>query len=285
MTKRPPTYQQRAKSHLSSYKRKRLGVRARGVWLRNGRPYPHILPQPLYQLNILETIRTQFFGHLSHREALHRDFHHLTSSQALCFNFFFPFVGLTGVSAEPLFRALRLPLRSIQDSGFEHVPDAEEGTNFDFWMTDGADEIFVEVKFTEGGFGRAKVDAKHLDKLEKIYRPRLEDKVRSEALDPPIFCANYQLLRNVAYTSPNAYSVFLLPRANDKLHKGIEFLQEVLRPAIKRRVRVIYLEDALQSLLTMASKLPPIAAAHQVMMVEKYLVPEAALLPDASPFR
>lgn len=42
------------------------------------------------------------------------------------------------------------------------------------------------------------------------------------------------------------------------------------------RVRVVYLEDALQSLVAMVGEMPPVVAAHQVMMVEKYVVPEAA---------
>jgi hypothetical protein len=142
-------------------------------------------------------------------------------------------------------------------------------------MTEGADGVFVEVKFTEAGFGTAKADAKHLKKLETIYRPRLQDKIHADALDPAVFFANYQLLRNVAYASAPAHIVFLLPRANDKLHKGIEFLREVLRPPIKERVRVVYLEEALQSLVDMIPELAPIVAAHQAMMVEKYLIPDA----------
>jgi len=100
-----------------------------------------------------------------------------------------------------------------------------------------------------------------------------DGKVTADALEPEFYCANYQLLRNVAYASPHAYVVFLLPRANETLSEGIELFRKVLLPAAKRQVRVIYLEEVLQSLVDMAPQLPPIVAAHQTMMMEKYLVP------------
>ncbi len=69
-------------------------------------------------------------------------------------------------------------------------------------------------------------------------------------------CSKPKLLRNVSYTSTHAYSVFLLPRANDRLHQGVEFLRAILRPATAERVRVVYLEDALESLLGTAPEMP-----------------------------
>ena len=97
-------FQQRAKQWLSTYKRDVLGVEEDGIWLRNRKAYPHILPQEKYQLNILPSFRDEFWKWFpSQRIQLHSDFHHLNSSQAVCFNLFFPMLrndgqGLWGVA-------------------------------------------------------------------------------------------------------------------------------------------------------------------------------------------
>ena len=88
------SYPKRLREHLSTYKRNRLGVKKDGVWVKNCKKYPHILPRKAYKLNILETIRSELWAHEKVRSlSLHRDFHHLNSSQSMAFNLFFPFFG------------------------------------------------------------------------------------------------------------------------------------------------------------------------------------------------
>ena len=86
-------YRDRVLPHLTNYKKHSLRVVEDGIWAksRSGQTYPHILPADQYRLNILETIRDAFFAYEeSHPIKFHTDFHHLNSSQALCFNLFFP---------------------------------------------------------------------------------------------------------------------------------------------------------------------------------------------------
>ncbi len=86
-----PSYAERMKAHLAAYKRHSLGVSEDGVWAKTGNSYPHILPTDRQQLNILEPFRHEFWAYCeAHKPAirLHRDFHHLNSSQALTFNLF-----------------------------------------------------------------------------------------------------------------------------------------------------------------------------------------------------
>ena len=48
-------YADKAKSHLSDYRRTRLGVCEVGIWKGNGKLYPHIFPEKLRFLNLIET--------------------------------------------------------------------------------------------------------------------------------------------------------------------------------------------------------------------------------------
>jgi len=81
--------------------------------------------------------------------------------------------------------------------------DAEEGTNFDFYIAFASSgRVCFELKLTEQEFGKADADAAHLKKLQDLYRPRLAGKVREEALAPESFFAQYQIMRNVAYADP-----------------------------------------------------------------------------------
>ena len=106
---------------------------------------------------------------------MHRDFHHLNSSQALAFNLFFPYFGMPHGSAEPLLRGLGLEPRPVHAWAFEEVPEPQEGTNFDFFVAFGSGQrLLVEAKLTETEFGTREADDAHRRKLTELYRPRLE---------------------------------------------------------------------------------------------------------------
>ena len=86
-------YQIRLRRHLSEYKLSRLGISEEGIWRRNGKRYPHILPESHRVENLLETYRADLDAYIERTSTLerHRDFHHLNSSQAMCLNLFYPF--------------------------------------------------------------------------------------------------------------------------------------------------------------------------------------------------
>ena len=273
------TYQARAKAHLAQWKLARLGVAENGTWQKNARPYRHILPRPLHRLNILEAVRSEFFAHRKTRRIkLHSDFHHLTSSQALCFNLFFPFLANPGVDAHPLLDALGVSWRGLADWWFEYVPTTPkgEGTNFDlFAESDAGERLYVEVKFTENAFGAVKPDDKHRGKLNSIYRPALAGKVRASALDEGYFFKHYQLLRNVSYADPvaGARVVFLLPRENDSLVKALEEFDRQLLDGVRPAISVVYLEDLLAVLTSSIRDERSHASACISLLKEKYIIP------------
>ena len=85
---RAEPYVERLKRHLAAYKRDVLGVAEDGIWSRNGRAYPHILPAAQRDLNLLAPLRAEMRAFLAATPTFryHMDFHHLNSSQAMCLN-------------------------------------------------------------------------------------------------------------------------------------------------------------------------------------------------------
>ena len=85
------TYVERAKVHLSDYRRTHLKVFKDGVSIQYKKPYSHILPQELSKLNLIESYRAEIHRFIEESGIrLHRDIHHLNSSQAACLNLFWP---------------------------------------------------------------------------------------------------------------------------------------------------------------------------------------------------
>lgn len=181
---------------------------------------------------------------------MHRDFHHLNSSQALAFNLFYPFSVVAADSACALTEALGIGGHA-RDWQFEAVPDAVEGTNVDvFWRSSSGARVFCEVKLSERAFGSAQADPRHCRKLTHIYRPRLQGLVDGSLLQERQFFRHYQLLRNISLLALDANSrvVFLLPEENEELHSGLKLVMDRLVAAARQRVRIAYLEDVLASL-------------------------------------
>jgi hypothetical protein len=242
------TYARRLKAYLAGYKRDILGIVEDGLWLQNNQPYAHLLPADKREQNVLEPIREQFWRYADTnalRTKLHRDFHHLTSSQAFAFNVFFPFFGMPWSQPEILLRGLGLPRRELADCKFEAIPDPDEETNFDFLSTstDGT-RLLVEVKLSESEFGRCEDDETHRNKLDTIYGERLRGKVQASALEKKLFFEHYQLLRNVSHLAAGDVLVFLLPRANSTTFKRAQkFVEEIVLESVRPAVRLVAVED------------------------------------------
>ena len=270
-------YRDRALQHLATYKQYHLGVLERGISTKTQKSYKHILPAHRSCLNILETIRAQFFGYRQrHPIKLHADFHHLNSSQALCFNLFFPFCCLPEADPVPLLRLLGVEATGLTQPKFEAPSPHRDYTTFDF-AADlvGGGRLLVEVKFTENEFGKSPDDPAHREKREHTYVPLLEGKVKPEALDPDVFFANYQILRLVAHVEPDTgHSLRLLvPRENGELKSGLAFLEGHLLPAARAMVKVVFLEDVLDGLYEQKAAFQPALANHVESFVEKYRIP------------
>ncbi len=252
-------FQDHVKAHLANYKTNVLGVHENGIWPRNGKRYAHILPKSSYDLNILPSIRKEFWSwfdlwnQTQQQIKLHQFFHHLNSSQALCFNLFFPFLA-TGFN--PLLRALNFDGQVNAGASFEFVPKIDEGTNFDFMLPLQSESqsyrIYFEIKYTENEFGRAEDDGEHRRKFESIYKPQTTERFAAEYCSCSKFLAHYQILRNLWHldlTKDDA-AVFLIPRANTSLRRQEKTIQTCLLPQLRSRAKIIYIEDLLLSLET-----------------------------------
>lgn len=238
-------YKQEMWQHLADYKVSALGITLNGIWRKNRREYAHILPFGYQHLNILKPYRDEFWKFFRHSVVtLHSDFHHLSSSQAMCFNLFFPFVA-EGKKHLPILRNVFSAREPIEDAAFEIVLDRVEGTNFDFCIKTAKSRTLFELKLTETDFGNAKADESHLSKFQTVYLPSMDGKFSPEFCSCNVFLKHYQLMRNVWNLNVGTCDtlVCVVPKANSRLTREIEFLKKCLSEPYRERVSVHYLED------------------------------------------
>ena len=245
-------------AHLATYKRQSLGVHDDGVWSRNNRPYPHILPSEKADLNLVSGVRAIWAANpKTTRVKRHRDFHHLNSSQAFAINLFFPLLHDRDVHAL-LLRTLGIAAGAVEDWNFEVIIDRVELTNFDVVLQlEGQRRVFIEVKLTESEFGSVSDSDTQRRRREAIYLPRLAAKVTASALEVPGFFKMYQLLRNASYAAADRDQVmFIMPRQNRAVASAAErFTSEVVSEDYRPMIRTVFAEDLVASLLE--SDLPP----------------------------
>ena len=272
------------KAKLAEYKNKYFTTGC-GFW--RNRSYDHILPIGEKEKNILGNFRGDFWIYL--KEAgirLHPDFHHLNSSQALCFNLFFPLfhydkkyltyvlhrlfevpsiyftpiedlkklISIQDVSASDRL-AKELEDQFIDQNGpvdvqFEKILNKSEFTNFDFFVKlKQGRKVLFEIKYTERNFKSEKNNATHNKKYHKIYRPKLEKILRAEFLTENFVFANYQIIRNLSYIDDLTTVIFLFPAENQQLEKTEDLINQILLPEKRLHVRVVYLEDLVSKIL------------------------------------
>jgi hypothetical protein len=265
-------YESTLKSHLASYAKNRLGVYEEGTF--KEKPYPHILPSRLKFLNFLEPVRAELQAYLEkHRDIkLHKYFHHLNSSQAFAFNFFFPYFAAGGKSAKLLSGLLGVDA-PVKDFEFEVVPDEAEGTNVDaVWRVVGGATVFCEVKLSEAEFGKAKDDDEHKKKRVRTYLSRLDGLVSDDLLEEKAFFKHYQLLRNIALLADSEKDqlILLMPRANESLSPQLKTVLAGTQPHVRSRIHVAYIEDSLTALMASPSVTPELRS-YAKSLWEKYV--------------
>ncbi|MBM4167328.1 MAG: hypothetical protein FJ218_10485 [Ignavibacteria bacterium] len=277
-------YQDDRKVKLSAYKKANLTVK-QGLW--RDLPYDHILPIEQKEKNIIEAFRDDFWTYYKGTDIkLHQYFHHLNSSQALCFNLFFPlfhydkrlltFVIHRIIEVAPTFRtskenmdklfAIKNELLSDQFAGeledeflmnnlftsceFEKILDANESTNFDFFVQlQKGHKVLFEIKYTESEFGKTVADERHIHKYDTIYKPRLQKVLRPEFINQDFVFKNYQVVRNLSYIDDLTTIVFLFPEANQDLKGTKELISQILLPDIVHQTRVVHIENLTRQIL------------------------------------
>jgi hypothetical protein len=236
--------------HLAQYKVGILGIQEDGIFHHSGRHIlkTHILPIAHRDKNILERYRVQFFSSEYFELKLHQFFHHLNSSQALCINLFYPLIvdNALGLFLKFLDIAPEGDLRAL----FEKESDIEVAarrTSFDFYVQLAVhSNIFVEVKYTEDGFGRAKIDEEHRTKFLKTYLPLVENSrfLMPGCQEVKFFLSHYQILRNLVHISDTSHVVLLFPSANTAVAKEAGYARNhLLTEAGRAMLKIVFLDD------------------------------------------
>ncbi len=223
-------YSDKTKKHLSKYKTNTFPGLADGIWKNNKKAYSHILPEDQRFQNLLPTYKDELIQYLDEKKIkLHSDFHHLNSSQAMCFNFFFPLYKKNAL--EVITDSLGLQNESINYSsvcfekdGLEAKLGSKRPTSFDFYFeTTSGKKIYFEIKYTEPEFGKdtQKSIEKRKKKFEKFYSNSLKS-LNNLYHDSETFSSNYQILRNLIHVDDDSFVVFIYPQNNEGIKLGVE---------------------------------------------------------------
>ncbi|WKA50201.1 hypothetical protein QWY22_15020 [Planococcus liqunii] len=243
-------YKADMKKHLSRYKLNRLGVEEHGEW--DGRKYTHILPISHKDLNLLEPYRIDLAEHIE-KEQINRQwgFHHLTSSQVVCLNFFYPLIKENQLTA--LLEVLDMSDEEVKQSEFEYVLAGGDGTNFDFYIElASGKKLFFEIKYTEDGFGKKTSGSNYQEKYDSYYQDGVADKLKPGVDGYERFMDDYQLMRNISYVDATDKNmlIILYPEGNRKIRKEYDaVLANVIEASYHPNIRLLTWETVCTDLM------------------------------------
>ena len=164
----------------------------------------------------------------------HQYAHHINSSQLLGLSIFGNMVNNDGSPKQELIdlmKHFRIEISNLAKCVFEYQDDMmweqkneKEGTSFDFFIVEGNKRYFFEFKFTEDGFGKAKNDNRHKEKIKDVYSTKIE---KSTILKTPIgedqVMKNYQLYRNlIRRETDNDTIIFITDKENPQTEKELD---------------------------------------------------------------
>lgn len=225
------------KEHLANYKQRMFPDATNGYWTRSNPPKElnYAFEPKDENLNLLQDFKDEFLNYERDQKAKikrHIYFHHLNSSQAMCFNFFYPLLATHQLDYVTDYFGHKEEI-DYSSVCFEKESDIDNKggrrpTNFDFYFrTLSGKQFFFEIKYTEQDFGKAPKDkehlkqfaAEHLEKYNAVYKDRLNS-IKPEYRSTDAFLNNYQIMRNLIHADKNAYVVFLYPGGNEKIKQS-----------------------------------------------------------------
>lgn len=179
----------------------------------------------------------------------HRYAHHLNSSQVVCYEFF---RHLLDNDMSKALETMGLPYENLigMTAQFEKVFGDKEGTNFDFYISYNGNQVFVEVKYTEPGFGICEYDDNHKKKFKDIYKdrilkcPYIKEELKC-SIDFPQMRKFYQLFRNTLRAEKDSdYVVFIFPKRNTTVLSQFEnFCTNYLSQEGLLHIKSVFWED------------------------------------------
>ncbi|NLW18381.1 MAG: hypothetical protein GXY81_01650 [Candidatus Cloacimonetes bacterium] len=233
--------------HMGDYKREVLKIEDNGKWWLNKKEnhfvtHDHILPvidgessaqkysdNNIRKQNILPEYRNECWDYIKKEKInLHRFFHHLNSSQAMCLNLFYPFV-VNDLSNASIISAIQSKCREtipiegprLMNYNFEYESsldryNGQKPTNFDLCISGESTKLLFEVKYTEEGFGGIdkKKKATYVEKYKNLYEKMASKVISNEWNKCDNFIDNYQIMRNLVHIDNSTYLIFLYPEKN-----------------------------------------------------------------------
>lgn len=251
-------FQTRVTEHLGKYKQKTLKISEEGIFHYRGKdiPYEHILPKEKEQFNILERYRADFFdSDYCKGIKLHRYFHHLNSSQAMCINFFYPLI--KEKSMESILDILEIredDSNHVKEVCFEKTSHLDKykgsATNFDFYIKlDSGTNLYFEIKYCENDFGipdLTKDPEKYKNKYEHLYRSLLQSNpaLKEDYKPEEVFFNHYQVMRNLLHINEDSYVIFIYPSKNKGIReRALAASKEIIENGWKNHFILFTWED------------------------------------------
>ena len=237
------------KKHLSRYKLNYLKIEDSGSW--NNTMRPHILPENEKIKNLIMCSYEKEFKSLfeKEKEFFHPYFAHLNSSQALCFNLFYPLVIKNCLSLihSSISKDAKAFFEYVEDDSFEKASNRKEKTNFDFFINDKGNKYFFEIKYTERQFEPEDADSKH-DKKYKAYYMEQVRKIANEEITEEEFFKSYQIWRNVCH-SDTGKVFFVLPKTRVSLIESVNCVIKKCKNEYQKSINILFIEDLVQIFL------------------------------------
>ena len=235
------------KKHLIEYKKSVLKINKQGEWC--GRPYEHILPKMNREMNIIKVgdidplmafrNEIKFFV----VPPLHSCFTHLTSSQALAFNLFGPF--LIKDKFECFESLLGIPFGEVMNFAFEYSKKDLTKSQFDLYVECSSNlKIYFEVKYTENTIATRSHSKNNKQRWQSMFKSHMEKVLKDSTNAYELFYSQYQLWRNIiAITDENAYSVFVFLEDRTDLKKQIEDAIRRVKDEYASRIKIISIDN------------------------------------------
>lgn len=244
------------KLHLADYKNNNITTEC-GKW-QNDRFYSHLLPETEIRKNLIDISYKKNFDNLflKMKEDLHIYFSSLASSQALCFNLFYPLSeeaeNRLDLINSHISKNATSEFEHVEDNSFEKYPIKKGKTNFDFFIKDGSKKFFFEIKYTEDTFGYvSEIDPTHHQKFNDYYKNQLE--IVAPKVSERDFFNNYQLWRNICHVYENEDSInevyFVVLKDRTDLIQDVEDAKKKCNKIFKDHIHVLKIEELVKKVL------------------------------------
>ncbi|MFD2938778.1 PGN_0703 family putative restriction endonuclease [Flavobacterium notoginsengisoli] len=247
-------YREKTIKHLEKHKIETYPDLGDGVY-RKKDGYKHILPKEHQEKNFLQIYRENILqSNLYDANKLHIYFSHLNSSQAMCFNFFYPLYHERKL--ELVLDSLGIKNEKINYSTVCFEKDGKDKceiknyrpTSFDFYFeTQNEKKFFFEIKYTEAEFGSAKNDISHQEKFNTVYS-KFVNALNDDFKTIEAFLKKYQICRNLIHIEENSFVVFVYPEANKKIREGAESAKEIINLNYSNNFKCINWETLFQNI-------------------------------------